>query len=242
MRVSSIRGGKTETVSYVYALTRPGAPLGPPSGFSVLAGAFDLELAWAGPSGGGEVREFRVRWRTAGVDASGNTPATEPGAWQPSAEGVSTRLAKRRVIGNLQPGTAYQAQVRAVDTAGELGQWSAPLTETPRSFTFDVDGSGASDTTDSIIVGRYLIGVRGSALTAGQTLPDGADLEEITGKLSVGVRDNHFDVDRDGRSSAQDGIMIMRYSFGVTSGAGLTAGQTNEDAANVAETIGDLQQ
>ncbi|MDA7962952.1 MAG: fibronectin type III domain-containing protein, partial [Gammaproteobacteria bacterium] len=185
VRVSSTRGGKTETVSYVYALTRPGAPLGPPSGFSVLAGAFDLELAWAGPSGGGEVREFRVRWRTAGVDASGNTPATEPGAWQPSAEGVSTRLAKRRVIGNLQPGTAYQAQVRAVDTAGELGQWSAPLTETPRSFTFDVDGSGASDTTDSIIVGRYLIGVRGSALTAGQTLPDGADLEEITGKLSV---------------------------------------------------------
>ena len=241
VQVSSTRAGKTVTVSYMYALTRGGPP-GPPSGVTVLPGTFDLEVAWGEPASGGKLREYRVRWRTAGTDAVGNTRATAPGRWLPNDTGRSAALNRQMIITGLTPDTAYEAQVRAINVRGVAGQWSAPVGDSPRQFTFDVDGSGASDTTDSIIVGRYLIGVRGSALTDGQTIPDGADLEEITGKLSAGVRDNGFDVDRDGRSSAQDGIMIMRYAFGVTSGAGLTEGQTNEDAASVADNIGDLQQ
>ena len=241
VQVSSTRAGKTVTVSYMYALTRGGPP-GPPSGVTVLPGTFDLEVAWGEPASGGKLREYRVRWRTAGTDAVGNTRATAPGRWLPNDAGRSAALNRQMIITGLTPDTAYEAQVRAINVRGVAGQWSAPVGDSPRQFTFDVDGSGASDTTDSIIVGRYLIGVRGSALTDGQTIPDDTDLEEITGKLSAGVRDNGFDVDRDGRSSAQDGIMIMRYAFGVTSGAGLTEGQTNEDAASVADNIGDLQQ
>ena len=64
----------------------------------------------------------------------------------------------------------------------------------------------------------------------------------ITGKLSTGVGDNGFDVDSDGRRSAQDGIMIMRYAFGVTSGAGPTERQTNVDSASVAAYIGHLHE
>ena len=243
VKVTATVGAATSENSYIYVIRRAGDPPGPPVSAELLPGPFDLEFIWGAPSDSGETfANYRARWRVVGAPARGRVPARAPGAWQPDAEGRDTGLARRTIIANLQPGTTYEAQVRAFSTAGLAGQWSPPVSASPRAFTFDVDGSGASDSNDSILVGRYLIGVRGAALTGGLTLPDGADAGEIAAGISVGVRDNRFDVDRDGRSSAQDGIMIMRYAFGVTSGAGLTEGQTNEDAANVAETIGDLQQ
>ena len=243
VKVTATVGAATSENSYIYVIRRAGDPPGPPVSAELLPGPFDLEFIWGAPSDSGETfANYRARWRVVGAPARGRVPARAPGAWQPDADGRDTGLARRTIIANLQPGTTYEAQVRAFSTAGLAGQWSPPVSASPRAFTFDVDGSGASDSNDSILVGRYLIGVRGAALTGGLTLPDGADAGEIAAGISVGVRDNRFDVDRDGRSSAQDGIMIMRYAFGVTSGAGLTEGQTNEDAANVAETIGDLQQ
>ncbi|MDA7962901.1 MAG: fibronectin type III domain-containing protein, partial [Gammaproteobacteria bacterium] len=243
--VTATAGGLSANSVYVYVLTRAGDPPGPPSGVSANPGTFDLEVSWGAPAASGgdaNYSEYRVRWRTVGTPASGRTPGTPPGAWQPNAEGRKVGLAGQTVIRGLTPGTVYEAQVRAVNSRGLAGQWSAPVSDSPRSFTFDVDESGTSDITDGILVGRYLIGLRGAAVTDGQTLPEGMTTGKINGNISVGVRDNRFDVDRDGRSTAQDGIMIMRYSFGVTSGSGLTAGQTNEDAENVAGAIEALQQ
>ncbi|MGR3914961.1 MAG: fibronectin type III domain-containing protein, partial [Gammaproteobacteria bacterium] len=96
-------------------------------------------------------------------------------------------------------------------------------------YDFDfgmLDGVDGAAYTDGILVARYLAGVRGAALTAGLGLADEAGVAAratavIAGNLRL------LDVDGVNGTTAADGIMIARYFFGVTSGAGLYEGQAD---------------
>ena len=90
--------------------------------------------------------------------------------------------------------------------------------------TLDVDGDGASTSKDALLLLRYLLGYRGSALVAGVTLgagrPDAAGVETfLSGALS--------EFDLLGRTSPaptamQDGLILARIMLGVPDTALLT--------------------
>ncbi len=98
------------------------------------------------------------------------------------------------------------------------------LTPDPVSLTFDFDGSGACDpSNDPVLLLRYLIGLRGAALTLDLTTPRTA--QQISQYLdSLG---NALDIDDDGSALAlTDGLMFVRY-MNVARGAALTANARN---------------
>jgi hypothetical protein len=81
----------------------------------------------------------------------------------------------------------------------------------------DIDVSGAIDAlTDGMLVERYLLGLSGSSLTLNVLSPDArrTDPAQIVAYLQSIVAD--LDIDGDGYSDAlTDGIMILRYLFGI---------------------------
>ena len=90
--------------------------------------------------------------------------------------------------------------------------------------TLDVDGDGASTSKDAVLLLRYLLGYRGSALVAGITLgagrPDAASVETfLSGALT--------EFDLLGRATPtptamQDGLILTRLMLGVPDTALLT--------------------
>ena len=104
------------------------------------------------------------------------------------------------------------------------------------AFTLDVDESGARDARDGILIARYLLGVRGAALTQGQSA---AAFGELEPEIKIGADNKFLDVDADGDADGDDGILIARYLFGLR-GAELTAGFSGLDAAEIAANIAGL--
>ena len=102
------------------------------------------------------------------------------------------------------------------------------------TVSLDADGNGqASALTDGILIVRYLFGLTGDNLVAGNVLPDDATrttADEIAAFLDQGVA-TMLDPDGNGQANAlTDGILIVRYLFGLT-GNDLTAGNVlPEDA------------
>jgi len=245
VRVAATRGALRSNVTYLYVLKRnaappptPGLPE-PPSNVRTLPGTQDLGLVWGAPGDGQSYSAYRVRWRTLGMPAVGRTPGQAAGDWQPEAGGGGARLT-RYTISGLTTGTTYEAQVRAVNSLGNAGYWSQPVQAAPREFVFDVDASGGdADGTDATYIARYLLGLRGEAVTAGFNV-SAAQTESIIAGIVVGLISNEYDVDNSGATTAADGIMIMRYLLGVT-GAALTAGQSIAAPADVQTAIDNLQ-
>ncbi|MGR3984748.1 MAG: YDG domain-containing protein, partial [Gammaproteobacteria bacterium] len=97
------------------------------------------------------------------------------------------------------------------------------------SSMLDVDASQTVDGTDGIIISRYLLGLRGDALTAG--LPRVSGAQGSSGMIATRVEklreEGTLDVDGNSVTNAADGILIARYLLGVVSGSGLTDGQTS---------------
>ncbi len=94
----------------------------------------------------------------------------------------------------------------------------------------NVDSSSAPDvyggTTDAVILLRYLLGVRGVALTA--SIPATTPLRDFTQvEAHIVANLSRFDVDGDGTTRAStDGLMILRRLLGL-SGSALTLGVNN---------------
>lgn len=90
--------------------------------------------------------------------------------------------------------------------------------------TLDVNGDGSSNSTDTLLVLRYLLGYRGAALVAGVTLgagrPDAASVETF-------LRDALAEYDLLGRSvpapvATIDGLILTRIMLGIPDAALLT--------------------
>lgn len=97
--------------------------------------------------------------------------------------------------------------------------------------SLNVDGSLATHVlSDGVLVLRYLLGLRGAALTTGALGPNptrtGQALEDHLASLNL-------DADGDGQALAMtDGLLILRAMLGLT-GTALTQGATNASHPNV---------
>jgi uncharacterized delta-60 repeat protein len=101
----------------------------------------------------------------------------------------------------------------------------------PLTCTLNVDANQAIGfTTDGVLIVRYLLGLRGAALTNGASGPNpgrtGQLLEDHLASLNL-------DVDGDGQALAMtDGLLMLRALLGLT-GTALTQGATNAAHPNV---------
>jgi glucose/arabinose dehydrogenase len=93
--------------------------------------------------------------------------------------------------------------------------------------SLDVDNDGNFDAaTDGVLIARYLLGFRGAALIANAVAATGAertDATAIESFLAAMVAAGHYDADGDAATRAStDGVLILRYLLGLTSGPGLS--------------------
>jgi hypothetical protein len=141
------------------------------------------------------------------------------------------------------PGDAFEAvDVSALQIAADSGAAvqpapPPPLPAAPAGATFDIDGNGQYDAlTDGVLIVRYLLGLRGSSLTAGAIGASPgrspADIEQYLGTLgaALDVDDNHV------ADALTDGLVILRRLFGlagqplVRAAIGINATRTTPDA------------
>lgn len=97
--------------------------------------------------------------------------------------------------------------------------------------TLNVDANGSIDaTTDATLVTRYLLGLRGDALTTGAL---GANPTRTGQALETYLASLNLDADGDGQALAMtDGLLMLRAMLGLT-GTALTQGATNASHPNV---------
>jgi hypothetical protein len=117
------------------------------------------------------------------------------------------------------------------------------------SLNLDIDNNGqVSALTDGVLLVRYLFGVRGTALTQGALGPPPAtgpdhrrtDPDHIVEYLDQ-ARSTMLDVDGNGVASAlQDGVMLVRYLFGVRDAA-LTQGALAPNAHELRDEATEVQ-
>ena len=94
----------------------------------------------------------------------------------------------------------------------------ARLTATPtRVAPFDLDGNGRYDAlTDGLMLIRYLLGVRGQALTAGATGRYATQISAGAVETHAASWKGHYDLDANGSEDAlTDGLLFIRYLFGI---------------------------
>ncbi|MDA8014204.1 MAG: cadherin-like beta sandwich domain-containing protein [Gammaproteobacteria bacterium] len=142
----------------------------------------------------------------------------------------------RQISGTPSAETAPAAEVTYRVTQGGAVEDEQIFRVRVIAFTLDVDESGARDARDGILIARYLLGVRGAALTQGQSA---AAFGELEPEIKIGADNMFLDVDGDGDADGDDGILIARYLFGLR-GAELTAGFSGLDAAEIAANIAGL--
>ncbi|MGR3913961.1 MAG: fibronectin type III domain-containing protein [Gammaproteobacteria bacterium] len=198
-----------------------------PPMLTVHSAAQSLRLAWTpDPSPGNvEAGGYRVRWRLA--DAGGGA-----GEWNDD-DGIDPVNDSAYTITGLRNGSTYDVQIAATTSASGNSAWS--LSQSKAAFSLDADASGALDGKDGLLLARYLLGVRGGALTDGVSgaSPAAAD---IIANLDSAKNAGALDADGNNTTDWKDGILFARYLLGLR-GAPLTAGVTSEDASTVADNI-----
>ncbi|MDA8007830.1 MAG: cadherin-like beta sandwich domain-containing protein [Gammaproteobacteria bacterium] len=166
--------------------------------------------------------------------SGGTTPYTFTLTGLPA--GLAFDDVAREISGTPSAATAAPAEVayRVTDANSEFDEriFSVDIV----TFNPDVDESGARDARDGILIARYLLGVRGDALTKGQSA---AAFGEVEAEIKPGADGILLDVNEDGNADGDDGILIARYLFGLR-GAELTAGFSNLDADAIAAKIAGL--
>lgn len=113
----------------------------------------------------------------------------------------------------------------------------------PPACSLNVDGNGFVDpATDGVLIIRYLLGFRGSALTAGAL---GGSPARTGTTLEAWIAGLDLDADGDGGTAraATDGLLLLRAMLGLT-GSALTQGVTNAPSAtrNAAQIVTWIQQ
>jgi len=204
--------------------TKPSAP----GNLRIQRGSGRLALSWTAPvdSGGYAITDYAVRW----AKGAGSTLWVRP----PGAIWRSTGSATAEYnLTGLESATTYEVQVAARNAVG-IGTWSVSARGATTSFELDVNQSGAVDWRDGALIARYMLGVRGEALTAG--LGDSLSAENIGAQVNAGILAGDLDIDGAGGTTAADGIMLARYLLNVR-GDSLTAGMSSVMSAKVIERI-----
>ena len=203
--------------TYIITATRaPGRP-GLPQNNRAEPRTAALQVNWDAPldENGSAVTGYKIRWRL----------MSAPGFAPEELREVTNTMHR---IADLRNEETYALQVAAVNAVGD-GEWSNTVTAAPARYDLDVDASDNIDARDGIIIARYLLGVRGDTLLAGQSAGDAQSAEE---RVASGAENLELDVDANQTSDAKDGILILRYMLGLR-GESLTAEIADADAATV---------
>lgn len=100
----------------------------------------------------------------------------------------------------------------------------------PPVVSIDIDGSGSYRAlTDGLVILRYLIGLEGAPLVAGITAPSATPIDAAATTAKLDKMLAQLDVDGNGRPDAADGLLIVRYLFGLR-GPALIAGAIGQGA------------
>ncbi len=99
--------------------------------------------------------------------------------------------------------------------AGYFAQWSAPFTSAGVACNFDVDNSnGVLTMSDGVMLMRYLLNARGSALTANAKQGSLSDAD-VEINIAAQIAATHLDVDGNGTTDAlSDGVLLLRSMLG----------------------------
>jgi len=128
---------------------------------------------------------------------------------------------------------------QCLDSA-QTTQWNACMARLrggpydPMTCSLNGDANGAlAAVSDGQMIARYLLGLRGTALTNGAVGPNpGRSNAEIETYLADLLAQGKLDADGDGQSLAMtDGLLILRAMLGLT-GEALTAGAVNTAYSN----------
>ncbi|MGR3915159.1 MAG: hypothetical protein OD918_11735, partial [Gammaproteobacteria bacterium] len=131
-------------------------------------------------------------------------------------------------------------------TSSRTGLTMDKITLTIGKYDLDVDASGGANTRDAvtgqdgILIMRYLIGVRGPALTYGQT-----NLSPATIAARIEACMEALNVDKRGETDHRDGTLLARYLLGLrgrplVDGIKYPIGEDPPDPADVAAEIEEL--
>ncbi|MGR3913717.1 MAG: fibronectin type III domain-containing protein [Gammaproteobacteria bacterium] len=202
-------------------------PPGVPQNLRVIAGDGELSLRWSPPAEtGGGTLSYRARW-------SQGYASTD---WD-NLEGTSLDGDSSAMITSLTGGKIYAVQIAAANSAGR-GDFSESGHGLAGTFNLEVSfNGGAPDWVDGVLIGRYLLGLRGDALLMPALTGVTVDAAQIAAKIDAGITGESLDVDDNGAVNAADGIMVARYLFGVR-GAALLDGQADSSGSAVAEVEG----
>ena len=124
--------------------------LGSPTISAVEAGGGYLTVSWAAPD---ELTGFKVAYydlryiRTADDETMDSNWTVAKNVWTDFAGGSPLHT-----ITGLSAGAQYEVQVRAVDSDGDLGFWSATATGVPKTPSVCVTGGAVTDVTNTGII------------------------------------------------------------------------------------------
>ncbi|CAJ2377562.1 MAG: hypothetical protein IBGAMO2_810002 [Arenicellales bacterium IbO2] len=121
--------------------------------------------------------------------------------------------------------------LRLGESTSASGSSVAPAELIIRQYDLDVDESGGATPQDGIMIMRYLMGVHGEALIAGQSKAEHSDVAEYI-EDCLGI----LDVDENKDDPWKDGALIARYLLGLR-GESLVSGFDGVDPATVAGKI-----
>ena len=147
------------------------------------------------------------------------------------------------VSGAVVTGVAVGTCIIAANQLGN-GNYNAAAQQT-QSFSIsaalpilDIDASAPTTpydaASDGVLLIRYLLGYRDSALTVGVVSPSAQrNATQIAAHITANL--TRFDVDGDGQTlAATDGIMILRRLLGITNPAAITQGVKNSNRTDAA--------
>lgn len=179
----------------------------------------------------------------AGIDVAFHVPETGTGADVASATAVTDAdgIASASASANAVPG-AYMVSASVAGVAGaalfELFN-TAAVAPPPRTLNIDKSTDPVYDPlTDGLLVLRYMFGQRDEALTAGALSATALRNDPVAIATHLDSMASSLDID-DNRSidALTDGILVLRYMFGIR-GAALIGGAVGPDAgAATAEAI-----
>ncbi len=155
---------------------------------------------------------------------------------KPFAAGSFQFLLPLPFASNWSVGVTTHPEGQACTVAGGSGtNLSGAVTTvlvTCQTPTLNIDGSWPGTqydaATDGVLLMRYLLGLRGSALTNGGALGATAQRNATQIEQFIAGSLTSFDVDSDGLTLATtDGVMILRRLLGITNAAAITHGAKN---------------
>lgn len=120
------------------------------------------------------------------------------------------------LLSDVAVGTQTELNLSVINQNAEMYFENTPIKITSKTFNFDLDRNGVVNAlSDGLLIMRYLLGVRNTALVDKVVEPTGHRLDAKVIANELELKQTMLDIDCNGKSEAwTDGLLIERYLFG----------------------------